>query len=134
MTRGHAAAAPPSSVMNSRRLSRQCREAFGAAIGRPILNDEASSLVISEFPETIAQGVEIGVGRRGYCLQHTDAPGQLLRARRERPRNRCAAERGQQFPPSDGDCHTPLPCEVRKWNDTTPRACSLAVLGGQDAG
>src|SRR6516225_4194238 len=26
-------------------------------------------------------------------------------------------------PPSHGDCHTPLPCEVRKWNDTTPRAC-----------
>jgi hypothetical protein len=27
----------------------------------------------------------------------------LLRARRQR-----------QFPPSDGDCHTPLPCEARK--------------------
>src|SRR5881396_2700122 len=25
-----------------------------------------------------------------------------------------AAECGQQFPPSDGDCHTPLPREVRK--------------------
>jgi hypothetical protein len=33
----------------------------------------------------------------------------LLRARRERPRNHCAAKCGQQFPPSDGDCHTPLP-------------------------
>src|SRR5215475_576327 len=42
-----------------------------------------------------------------------------------------AAECGQQFPPSDGDCHTPLPCEVRKWNDSTPRACSLAVQGGR---
>ena len=38
----------------------------------------------------------------------------LLRARRERPRCRRAAECSQQFPPSDGDCHTPLPCEVRK--------------------
>src|SRR5262249_50841228 len=45
-----------------------------------------------------------------------------------------AAECSQQFPPSDGDCHTPLPCEVRKWNDTTSRACSLAVQGGQNAG
>src|SRR5215831_6520299 len=45
----------------------------------------------------------------------------LLRARRERPRSRRSAECGQQFPPSDGDCHTPLPCEVRKSNDTTPR-------------
>src|SRR5215510_8332540 len=35
----------------------------------------------------------------------------LLRARRERPRRRRAAECGQQFPPSDGDCHAPLPCE-----------------------
>ena len=40
------------------------------------------------------------------------------------------AERGQQFPPSDGDCHTPLPCAVREGNDTTPRACSLHVQGG----
>jgi hypothetical protein len=75
---------------------RQCREAFGAAIGRSILNDEASTLVISELPETIAQGVEIGVGRRGYRLQQTDAPdpGRRLRARCERPRCRRAAERG----------------------------------------
>jgi hypothetical protein len=39
-----------------------------------------------------------------------------------RPRGRRAAEYGQQFPPSGGDCHTPLPCEARKRNDTTPRA------------
>src|SRR5215831_9806927 len=49
-------------------------------------------------------------------------------------RSSCAAECGQQLPPSDGDCHTPLPGEVRKGNDTTPRVCSLAVQGGQDAG
>src|SRR5262249_28390931 len=42
------------------------------------------------------------------------------------------AECDQQFPPSDGDCHTPLPCEVRKWNDTTPRACSLHVQEEQE--
>src|SRR5262249_15946713 len=57
----------------------------------------------------------------------------LLRARRERPRRR-AAERGQQLPPSNGDCHTPLPREVRKGNDTTSRACSLAVSRREDAG
>ena len=54
--------------------------------------------------------------------------------RRQRPRRRRAAERGQQFPPSDGDCHTPLPSEVRKWNDTTPRTCGLHIQGGQDTG
>jgi len=68
--------------------------------------------------------------------QHADAPHALalLRARRERPRGRRTAKCGQQFSPSDGDCHTPLPREVREGNDTTPRACSLAVQGGQDAG
>src|SRR6516164_356509 len=35
-------------------------------------------------------------------------------------RSRRTAECDQQFPPSDGDCHTPLPCEVRR-NGTTPR-------------
>jgi hypothetical protein len=38
----------------------------------------------------------------------------LLRVRRERQRSRRAAKCGQQFPPSNGDCHTPLPREVRK--------------------
>src|SRR5215468_9897223 len=47
----------------------------------------------------------------------------VLRVRRERPRHRYAAECGQQLPPSDGDCHTPLPCEARKGEDTTPRVC-----------
>jgi hypothetical protein len=32
-------------------------------------------------------------------------------ARREQPRGRRTAESGQQFPPSNGDCHAPLPCE-----------------------
>src|SRR5262252_9038183 len=31
----------------------------------------------------------------------------LLPMRRERPRRRRTAECGQQFPPSDSDCHTP---------------------------
>src|SRR5262249_19798654 len=62
--------------------------------------------------------------------QHTDALRRtLLRARRERPRCHRTAECSQQFPSSDGDCHTPLPCEVRKGNDTTPRVCSLKEAG-----
>ena len=61
-------------------------------------------------------------------------PHIALRPCRERPGDDRAAECGKQFPPSDGDCHTPLPCEVRKGNDTTPRACSLHIQRGQDAG
>src|SRR6516162_8247438 len=55
-------------------------------------------------------------------------------------RQRCcsAAECGQQFPPPDGDCHTPLPREVRKGNYTTPRACcpnsTASGAGGAHAG
>src|SRR5215831_11903916 len=69
----------------------------------------------------------------GHIVQHSRS-GFALRPRRERPCRRRAAECSQQFPPSDGDCHMPLPCEVRKGNDSTPLACSLHVQGGQDAG
>src|SRR5215472_16996833 len=72
---------------------------------------------------------------RRIISQKPNAIPALLRARRERPGDRRrAAECGQQLPPSDGDCHAPLPCEVRKRNDTTPSPCSLHVRGGQDAG
>jgi hypothetical protein len=58
----------------------------------------------------------IGLGYRfgGSAVhQHANAAHALalLRARRERPSRRRAAEGSQQFPPSDGDCHTPLPRE-----------------------
>jgi hypothetical protein len=61
--------------------------------------------------------------KQGFAIVETycTATG-LLSARRERPGDRRAAERDQQLPPPDSDCHTPLPREVRKGNDTTPRA------------
>src|SRR5262249_35742252 len=70
-----------------------------------------------------------------YSDEHAEAPQltRLLRATCERPRGRGAAERDQQFPPSDGDCHTPLPCELRKGTNTTSPACRLYVQGAQDA-
>src|SRR5262245_50787612 len=59
-------------------------------------------------------GLPFAVVRR-IRQQNADAShALLLRACRERPRRSCAAECGQQFPSSNGDCHTPLPCEVRK--------------------
>src|SRR5262245_19543798 len=60
----------------------------------------------------------------GIDAQHAEYRHcRLLSARCNRPRCCRAAECDQQFPPSDGDCHTPLPREVRKGNDTTSRAC-----------
>src|SRR6516164_7189004 len=44
-----------------------------------------------------------------------------------------AAECDRQFPPSDGDCHAPRPCEGAYTNNTTPPACRLYVQGAQDA-
>src|SRR5262249_18359191 len=73
---------------------------------------------------------------RSCVHEHADASHALalLRARRERPRSRRTAECGQQFPPSDGDCHTPLPCEVRRERyHATPRlgACiGVSVVWG----
>src|SRR5262249_22130279 len=64
---------------------------------------------------------------RSRAHEHADAPHplRLPRERRERPSDHRTAECDQQFPPSDGGCHTPLPCEVRKGKDTTLRACCL---------
>src|SRR5262249_57809710 len=69
--------------------------------------------------------------------EHADAPYAvaLLRLPRERPSRGRAAECSQQLPPSDGACHTPLPREVRKGNDTTPRACCPnSMAPGEDGG
>jgi hypothetical protein len=55
-------------------------------------------------------------------------------ARRKRPRDRRAAECSQQFPPSDGDCHTLVPREVRKGNDTTSERAVLTARHPARAG
>ena len=66
------------------------------------------------------------MNRPGDSMLETRSPASpQLRTRRERPGGSRAAERDQQFSPSDGDCHTPLPCEVRKRKDITPLACCL---------
>src|SRR5262249_11533677 len=70
-----------------------------------------SSLVdVAERAHPIPQAFE----RRPRLIgENADAPNPLplLRARRERPRDCCAAERGYHFPPSDSDRHVALPCE-----------------------
>src|SRR5215467_7384341 len=94
---------------------------------------DVATFDIAELPHAVTERSKIPRHRRlGAGMENADAMKlirRLLRARRARPRDR-SAECGQQFPPSDGDCHTPLPCEVRKGKDTTPRACSLHVQQG----
>src|SRR5262249_59673378 len=51
------------------------------------------------------------------CIVARPVVSLLRRSVHTKKQGRRAAKCGQQFPPSDGDCHTPLPCEVRKGND-----------------
>jgi len=91
----------------------------------------------TEFAQLYERGDMLALDRSRARAQKADSRqlSGLLSARCERPRRR-AAECGQQFPSSDGDYHTPLPCEVRRGNDTTPRArCPSAHgAGGAHAG
>src|SRR5262249_29872304 len=114
-----------------RRERNQFRRIFAQPIGiaqaPPILDAHVSAVGPASFLQALYEGITAGqpfrIVRSQDAHEYTYAPRSLalLRPRCERPRG-CAAEGSQQFPSSDGDCHTPLPCEVRKWNDTTPRA------------
>src|SRR5262249_45899190 len=94
------------------------------ALAPGIVDGEIVTLDEACFGESLAQPIdhELGPRCRGVSEKPYHRHRRLLRARRERPRGRRTAECSQQFPPSDGDCHTPLPCEVRQGKDTMPRA------------
>jgi Activator of Hsp90 ATPase homolog 1-like protein len=95
-----------------------------------IIDNSVLSLDKAFFLQALAERDDKVLERRGRRAAEKADHGHraLLRTRRERLCRRRAAERpcsraaecGQQFPPSDSDCHAPLPCEVRKDNDTTP--------------
>src|SRR5262249_46299489 len=90
---------------------------LGGALGPTIFQPQVLSLNVAKFTKTLAQALDRRERkRRDYTNHHQSC--WRSGARRERPRDR-AADRRHQFPPSDGDCHAPLPCEVRKGNDTT---------------
>src|SRR6516225_4124094 len=100
---------------------------------RAVFDHDVLALDEARFLQALTEGGhEVhSVSERGVPQEPDHRHRRLLRVRRERPGCRRAAECDQQLPPSDGDCHTPLPCEVRKENDTTPRACcpTSAALG-----
>src|SRR5262249_37189916 len=94
-------------------------EPLNISNSKPAFNEDILSLNPAEIPQLLKEGVISGYGRSKSEITYLSRLQRLLRARRERPRGRRAAECDQQLPPSDGDCHTPLPCEVRK--STVPR-------------
>src|SRR5262245_46607841 len=106
------AGAPPVTIMLT--LSRTNSAAISAKFRPAIFDRDSATLNPAELPEalrecgrslTFAQGCALTQKADGRRLPR------LLRLRRERPSRYRAAECGQQFPPSDGDCHAPLPCE-----------------------
>src|SRR6516165_1580136 len=88
-----------------------------ATLGRPTIHQIAAQTSVVSFELRVEALMTFIVARPVVSL--------LRRSVHTKKQGSRAAECGQQFPPSDGDCHTPLPREVRKGNDTTPRVCSL---------
>src|SRR5262249_23799009 len=86
-----------------------------ATLGRPTINQIAARTSVVSSELRVEALMPFIVARPVVSL--------LRRSVQTKKQGSRPAECGQQFPPSDGDCHTPLPCEVRKGNDTTPRAC-----------
>src|SRR6516162_4012569 len=112
----------------SNELGCQLGEAFAASLRPAIFDREIAAVDPAEIAHSLHEGGgPLALRRRAARSEQSDGRHlRLLRVRRERPRNRNrAAECSQQFPPSNGGCHTPLPREVRKRNDTTPQARSL---------
>src|SRR5262249_4369275 len=98
--------------------------------GKPVVLDRhVLALDVARFAKAFTKRgcMAYGTIERSTAEKPHHRHRRLLRVRRQGPRRPRAAESSQQSPPSDGDCHTPLPCEVRKRNDITPRACSLDV-------
>src|SRR5262249_31037391 len=89
-------------------------EPTGASVGPAIVDRNGAILNPTEFAQSLYEtATPMPPSRRRGRSKKSDGRqfARLLRARRERPRCRRAAECCQQFPPSDGDCHAPLPCE-----------------------
>jgi hypothetical protein len=84
------------------------------AVAHPaILDPQVPSIQPPQLPQSTFERGNTRLRFRvigGHRHQGDDPPpaAGLLRAHRERQRHRCAAECGQQFPPSDGDWHAPL--------------------------
>src|SRR5262249_33014488 len=109
----------------SNQIGREGPQTIILAFRPSIFDRQVVTFDIADFAQSLMESTQPGRITVGRCaVEKTDSWElcRLLRAGSERPRGRCAAECGQQFPSSDGDCHAPLPCEVREGNDTTPRA------------
>src|SRR6516164_1225029 len=94
---------------------RQCGKAIVVTLRPAVFDRDVLAFDVAGFLQTLAERAnEVRIRSGRSAMKITDHwNNRSLRARRQRPRRR-AAECSQQFPPSDSNCHTPLPCEVRK--------------------
>ena len=97
--------------LSTDQISGQCRQSIVATLRPAILDRHVAALNIAGFAQALmerARSTQIEV--RGSTAEESDyRHRRLLRTRRKRPSS-CTAERGYQFPPSDGDWHVPLSC------------------------
>ena len=95
------------------KLGHQCRHTIELILSPTIFDYNIAAIDETGFAEALTKcRGEMGASIGGALMEKPDhRHRRLLRPRRERPRDRRTAECGQQFPPSDGDCHAPLPCE-----------------------
>src|SRR5215471_11407751 len=94
----------------ARQSSHHCGKSIVVTLRPPIFNRDVSALDVTAFTQALVKGGQskgISLSRPGaHVSDHRHC--RLLRARRERPRDRRAAERGYEFSPSDVACHVTL--------------------------
>src|SRR5262245_26374622 len=106
-------------------------------LGPAVVDRHVLALDIAGFFEALAKSAQpLGNHFRRSDLEKPDhRHRRLLRARRERPRRRHAAERSYHFPPSDSDRHVALPCEgwlVKATISRRKRAVFRSKIAGSD--
>src|SRR5438876_6438555 len=101
-----------------------CSEA--RAIGESILDLDVATLVVSEIAQAVAKRCKIarsgGCRERGHDSDHRHR--HLLRARRERPRGHCAADKRDEVAPPD---HSITSSAATSRPGRTSRPSALAV-------
>ena len=93
-----------------RQITRQCRQSFVLLIsGETKFDHDVTLDKVGVFQTLTDRGLELwGIAGRLEAEEPDDRQARLLCTRRERPRSRRAAERSNEFPPCDVDCHRTL--------------------------
>src|SRR5262249_32957823 len=107
--------------LTTNQITGEYRQLLVSTLRPTVFYRDVLALEISDFLKALTERCYQGRGISRRCAPQKSDHRHcgLLRARRERPRCRRAAEGSQQFPSSDGDCHTPS--RARCVKETIPR-------------